>query len=115
MPNTVKTYKVGVCRSKPAGPVRWLTIELATPVGATRAVSVFFYEELPRERGFANDATGFVVANMRVGDFDPMYNLLQTERPVYVHWRIDPDENKLLSIDVSTSEEPVGEGPVDKS
>jgi hypothetical protein len=115
MANTVKNYKVGVCRSKANGPARWLTLELVTPVGALRSVSLFFYDEAPRTRGFANDATGHLVANMRTADFDAMYHLVQTEKPVYAHWRLDHSDNSVLSIDVSTSEEPVGEGPVDHS
>jgi hypothetical protein len=32
-----------------------------------------------------------------------------------VHFRVHGDGNRLLSLDVSISEEPIGEGPVDIS
>jgi hypothetical protein len=34
---------------------------------------------------------------------------------VFVTWRLDHSEERLLSIDVSTSDEPPGEGPADRS
>ncbi len=56
-----------------------------------------------------------MVANLPAADFEPTYQILNTEKPVYVHYRVHGDENRLLSLDISTSEEPIGEGPVDMS
>jgi hypothetical protein len=44
-----------------------------------------------------------------------MYAILQTEQPVYAHCRLDSEEQRLLSIDISTFEEPLGEGHADHS
>jgi hypothetical protein len=112
----VRAYKVGTSRSKPGAPVRWLNLLLAEPVDRVHTVSLFFYEELgTRELGFLNPETGFVVANLPVSDFDALYRIVNTEKPVFLHWRTDPGAAPLLSIDVSTSEEPPGEGPSDSS
>jgi hypothetical protein len=114
-PLPLTAYKVGVMRSRGPGPVRWLTLELEKPEGEIKHVSVFFYEKDPGDRGFVNRETGFVVANLPVADYQPMYHILQTEKPVFVTWRTETGEDALLSIDVSTSEEPIGEGFVDQS
>lgn len=111
----IANYKVGVMRSHEAGPVRWLTLNLAEPEGALSAVSVFFYEKPGAKLGFVNRETGYLVANLPAADFDAMYDLVKTESPVFVTWRLHPDEERLLGIDVSTSEEPVGEGAPDSS
>ena len=54
MSNAITSYKAGVCRSKTAGPVRWLTLQLASPEQDVKAVSLFFYDQPPAELGFAN-------------------------------------------------------------
>jgi hypothetical protein len=112
---TVVNYKVGSTRAARSGPVRWLTLQLGAPEGSIRGVSLFFWERDPGAFGFVNEDTGFVVANLPVADFQGMYAILQTEKPVFVHWRTDPEEARLASIDISTSEEPVGEGTNDTS
>ncbi len=112
---TIISYKVGVSRAARPGPVRALTLQLAAGEGAISQVAIFFYEKPPTGLGFVNRQTGFVNVNLPLVDFDPMYHVLNIEKPVFVHWRTDPEDERLTSIDVSTSEEPVGEGPVDKS
>jgi hypothetical protein len=107
----IASYKVGVTRAARKGPVRSLTLQLAEPEGDLRQVSLFFYEDAPPSLGFVNHETGFVVANLRLVDFDASYRILNTENPVFIHWRTDPEEARLISIDLSTSEEPLGEGP----
>ncbi len=109
-PVPVRGYKVGVTRSRDTGPVRWLTLELEKPERELKHVSLFFYEKEPEDLGFVNKETGFVVANLPIADYQPMYHIVQTEKPVFVNWRIESGADALLSIDVSTSEEPVGEG-----
>jgi hypothetical protein len=112
---TVVSYKVGVNRATRPGPVRSLTLKLAETEGGISGVSLFFYEKAPSALGFVNRQTGFVSVNLPLIDFEVMYQVLNTEKPVFVHWRTDPEDEKLASIDLSTSEEPVGEGPVDTS
>jgi hypothetical protein len=95
--------------------VRWLILKLAEPEGDLGQVSMFFYEGECPGPGFANRDSGFVVANLPLADFEPTYRILNTEQPVFVTWRLDHSEERLLSIDVSTADEPPGEGPADRS
>jgi hypothetical protein len=55
------------------------------------------------------------VVNLRASDFDATYRILNTEKPVFVHWRTDPEDDKVIGFDLSTSEEPLGEGTPDRS
>jgi hypothetical protein len=96
-------------------PSRWLSLKLETAVQGAQAVSLFFYESQASMLGFLNRDTGFLNVNLPLVDYEPIYNILQTEKPVFAHFRLHGDENRLLSLDVSTSEEPIGEGPVDNS
>jgi hypothetical protein len=112
---TVVSYKVGVTRSHKPGPVRSLTLKLDKPSDGATGVTLFFFEKELPAFGFLNRSTSTVVVNLPLADFEPTYHILNTEKPVFTHFRIHGDDNKLLSFDVSTSEEPVGEGPVDTS
>jgi hypothetical protein len=111
----VVSYKVGVTRSHKPGPVRWLSLKLESAAEGAHSVTLFFYSADVPALGFMNRDTGTVVANLPFVDFEPTYRILNTEKPVFVHFRIHGDGNRLLSLDVSTSEEPIGEGPVDNS
>lgn len=115
MPISIASYKVGVSRAHDSRAARWLTLALAKPSGPIKAVSLFFYEGTPPDRGFVNRETGMVVANLPLADFDATYHIVQTEKPVFVSWRTDPEGNSVVGIDVSTSEEPLGEGFRDRS
>jgi hypothetical protein len=114
MPGVV-SYKVGVTRSHKRGPSRWLSVQLEAEAGSVQSVSLFFYEGAVPSLGFLNRETSLLTANLPAADFEPTYQILNTEKPVYVHYRVHGDENRLLSLDISTSEEPIGEGPVDMS
>jgi hypothetical protein len=111
----VVSYKVGVTRSHKHGPARWLKLKLEAEAEGAHEVSLFFYEKEPPNLGFLNRERSLLVANLPAPDFAPIYQILNTEKPVFAHYRIHGDENRLLSLDVSTSEEPIGEGPVDHS
>jgi hypothetical protein len=112
----IAKYKVGVLRAVRGGPVRWLTLLLeGAATSNLREVSVFFYEGPAPNFGFINRKSGIVVANLKLADFEDAYRIVQTEKPVFVHWTTDPDEEKLMSFDLSTSEEPLGEGTPDVS
>ena len=111
----VTSYKVGASRAVRGGPVRWITLQLAAPEAGVKEVSLFFHEGKIGPLGFVNEDTDFVNVNLPVADFDPIYRIINGEKPIFVHWRTDPEDQRLASIDVSTSEEPVGEGPTDTS
>jgi hypothetical protein len=111
----VTSYKVGTTRAARGGSVRWLTLQLATAEKGSKEVSIFFHEGKIHDLGFVNETTGFVNVHLPIADFDSIYHIVQTEKPIFVHWRCDPEEQKLTGFDVSTSEEPVGEGTQDTS
>jgi hypothetical protein len=111
----VTSYKVGTTRAVRGGSVRWLTLHLAKAEDGVKEVSVFFHEGKTGDLGFVNEKTGFVNVNLPLADFEPIYHIIQTEKPIFVHWRCDPEEQRLAGFDVSTSEEPVGEGTHDTS
>jgi hypothetical protein len=109
------SYKVGVTRSHKPGPGRWLTLRLAEPVEGAQTAAMYFHDREVPPLGYLNRESGSVVINLPAADFDPTYRILNTEKPVFLHLRVHGHEHRLLSFDVSTSEEPVGEGPVDRS
>jgi hypothetical protein len=114
MPGVV-SYKVGVTRSHKRGPSRWLSAKLEAESGGVQTVAMFFYEGEVPSLGYLSRETNQLVANLPAADFEPSYRILMTEKPVFIHFRVHGDENRLLSLDLSTSEEPIGEGPVDLS
>jgi hypothetical protein len=111
----IVSYKIGVTRSHNPGPTRWLTLKLEHDNDGAHSVTMFFYEKDTPAFGFLNPETRNLVVNLPALDFDPTSRILQTEKPVYAHYRVHGAEHRLLSIDISTSEEPLGEGPVDRS
>ena len=55
-----------------------------------------------------------LTAYLPVEDFDTYHRILQTESPVFAEWTED-NCGRLTSFYLKTQEEPVGEGPVDRS
>jgi hypothetical protein len=55
-----------------------------------------------------------LTAYLPVEDFDTYHRILQTESPVFAEWTED-NGGRLTSFYLKTQEEPVGEGPVDRS
>jgi hypothetical protein len=113
--SAIISYKVGVTRSHKPGPSRWLTLKLESVTDGAQTLTLFFYEKEAPALGFLNRETSSLVANLPIADFAPTYDILQTEKPVYAHFRVHSADHRLLNIVISTSEEPVGEGPVDNS
>jgi hypothetical protein len=111
----IATYRVGLNRSHKVGPTRWLTLTLESAIDGARAITLFFHEKEVSVFGFLNRQTSRLIANLPAADFEPTYAILQTEKPVFAHYRLDVEEDRLLSIEISTSEEPLGEGHMDRS
>ncbi len=44
-----------------------------------------------------------------------MYHVLQTEKPIYFSWGFDEGGEQIDRCDISTTEEPTGEGHTDTS
>ena len=111
----ISSYKVGVTRSHKPGPSRWLTLKLKTPEHGAHSLTLFFYDKEPPSFGYFNKESSCVVVNLPAADFASSYEILKTEKPVFAFFRIDANQHRLLSLDLSTSEEPPGEGPTDTS
>jgi hypothetical protein len=71
---------------------------------------------------FRGDFFGDVVSNgqktavralLSPHEFEHWYRILQSEKPVFLHWEDDQDK-KLVTITLASSEEPPGEG-IDRS
>ena len=111
----IVSYKVGVIRSHKPGPSRWLTLKLESATEGAHSVTLFYYDKEVPSFGFLNKETSNLVVNLPCVDFEPTARILQTEKPVFVHYRVHASDHRLLSLDISTSEEPLGEGLVDTS
>ena len=77
----VTSYKVGASRAVRGGPVRWITLQLAAPEAGVKEVSLFFHEGKIGPLGFVNEDTDFVNVNLPVADFDPIYRIINGEKP----------------------------------
>jgi hypothetical protein len=85
-------------------------------------ISINFKQSTPSTFGEEIKNAHVVNVNLPFRDFDPMYHLLQTEKPVIASWsaNITPptnNSNPLTSFSLGTkiNKEPVGEGPRDFS
>ncbi len=114
MVNELKNYQVNILRAR-TGPCRTLTLELMESFDKMSHATLFFYEESPSDLGMANRDTGMLVVNLPLADFQPMYHVLQSEKPAFVNWRLEPGNDKIISFSLSTSREPLGEGFADNS
>lgn len=111
----VASYQVGVTRSHKPGARRWLTLSFGSGHESPRSASLYFFEKERPELGFLNGEAGTVTVNLPISEFDVIYRILNTEKPVYFYFRIQGIDHRLVSFDLSTSQEPVGEGPADSS
>lgn len=111
----IVSYKVGVIRSHNHGPSRWLTLKLESAAEGAHSIALFYYDRDAPALGFLNRETRNLVVNLPYVDFEPTARILQTEKPVFAHFRVHASDHRLLSIDISTAEEPLGEGLVDQS
>lgn len=55
-----------------------------------------------------------LTAYLPVEDFSTYHMILQTESPVFAEW-VEDAGGRLTSFYLKTQEEPVGEGPIDRS
>ncbi len=81
----------------------------STQPGRFRHFAIYFYEGGgPHKIGYQKPQTGLVVAFLPVHDFEPMYQVLRHEKPVYVHWSADAHD-KLIWIQLGTWQIPPGD------
>ena len=110
----IEAYRVGVSRRSTDNFTRFLFLEPDPGYRGPGESGVrIFFEPEPVEIG--RSAAGFLVLNLEREYFDDMYHLLQTEKPVYFSWGFDEDGERVIWCDLSTTEEPIGEGFADFS
>jgi len=91
---------------------RRLILESIDPnSGSYKYVFIYFFQEpAPSDFG-GRTSDGGVIVNLPLRDFDHMYHLLQTEKPVFAAWGVDSDGIKLNTFKLRTNrKEPLGEG-----
>jgi hypothetical protein len=79
--------------------------------GTFKHFALYFFEP-PQSLGYVNPNNGYVVPFLRLSDFSDIYNIVQSEKPVYTLFYAD-DSNQLQWFQVRTGAEPTGQGPVD--
>ncbi|MEE9246091.1 MAG: hypothetical protein V3U63_07800 [Gemmatimonadota bacterium] len=110
----IEAYRVGVsCRTNDDF-TRFLFLE---PDPAYRGpgssgVRIFFE---PEASEIGRSAAGFLVPTLSENYFGDMYHVLQTEKPIYFSWGFDEGGEQIDWCDISTTEEPTGEGYTDTS
>ena len=115
----IKSYYVGTNRQRNAANYhrRWISLEPKTPTSTVQHVVIYFFvgETIINDTdiGYATPATTrYVVGYANISDFADMYHILQSEKPVHFNWYADA-ANVLQWFQISTTVEPVGEGPRD--
>jgi hypothetical protein len=84
--------------------------------GPFTKIQIQFNEtDVQGDLGFENEGFSQVVVNTRLRDFDHMYHVLQTEKPVTASWQTLTGTTKLARFALNVGDEPLGEGPQDLS
>jgi hypothetical protein len=120
MPNMeISTYAVGTNRQRSASNYhrRFLMLEPKNPTSTVEHIVIYFFIQAKAaddpDVGYQTPtSTKYVVGYAPVDDFDVMYRLLQSEKPINFSWAAD-SSNKLHWFGLATTSEPLGEGPKD--
>ena len=113
MPMKIDKYQVVVSakRQDVGGHVRAMVLTAPpSESGSIKDIRIYFLEQPPSTFGSLSGST--ISVNPPLRDFDHMYHLLQTEKPVSAHWVADTNNN-LTWFELYTGDEPLGEGPRD--
>lgn len=115
----ISSYAVGTHRQSNASNYhrRFLSLEPRHPTSEFQHIVIYFFvqEQIVNDPDIGYQTPGstkYVVGFAPVSDFDAMYNILQTEKPVYFNWAAN-SSNRLYWFGLSTTQEPPGEGPRD--
>ena len=110
----IDAYRVGVSRRSADSFTRFLFLEPDPGHSGPGSSGVrIFFEPNPKEIGRL--AADFVVVTLDPSYFRDMYHLLQTEKPMYFSWGLEEMGTQIAWCDLSTTEEPIGEGFTDWS
>ena len=63
----------------------------------------------------AGEPYNYITARYPLADFEDAYRLVQMERPLYFAWHVGLGSDEVIEVLLSTSAEPIGEGPADTS
>ena len=119
----ITSYTVGTNRrrSDPNHHKRWIKLFPSTTNSTIKFVLIYFVSvgSNPTEGyiGYVTDPKyPRVLAFARVSDFEDMYHILQSEKPVRFSWSTESSSNpSLREFQLLTGKEPVGEGLTDIS
>ena len=119
----IASYAVGTNRrrSNPNHHKRWIKLFPKIPAPTANYVIIYFVSEgsNPNDSyiGYVTATQDpYVYAFARTSDFEDMYHILQTEKPVRFSWRTMGGNNPSLhDFQLYTGKEPVGEGLTDIS
>ena len=110
----IASYRVGAAHKATGGNTRYLFLEPdAAESGAGSGGIKIYFESATRSVGHVADDV--IVALLPDLLFRDMYHIVQTERPVFFMWQMDPTGEMLESCGIATVEEPTGEGFTDTS
>ncbi len=111
MPEIINSYEVGTVHGR-GELARWIGLKVGS--GARTTISISFWANEPSDLGYALPTGNYIHLNLRLRDFDDYYRILQTESPLNVHWTAD-SSRRIMSFQMTSSDEPLGEGPTDSS
>jgi hypothetical protein len=110
----IEAYRVGVSSRSTDHFTRFLFLEPNPSYEGVGSSGVrIFFEPDPEEIGRL--AGGFLVVTLEQSYFTDMYHLLQTEKPMFFSWGMEEEGDQIAWCDLSTTEEPIGEGFMDLS
>ena len=79
-----------------------------------RTILVFFKVDAPPRLGWIGPTGNALTVFLPPDTFANFYSILQTEKPIFVQYELREDHN-LESFHLTSSGEPVGEGPINHS
>jgi hypothetical protein len=113
----VTTYQVSTFRhrAKPNSHRFLLGLKGVAESGPVTEAAVFFYQSPPPD-SIGHIGGAFLVGTLPEVDFASWYDILRNERPIRLGYEegagTDPE---IVTLDIGTNQEPVGEGPKDPS
>jgi hypothetical protein len=84
------------------------------PEGHLRQVLLFFKQDIPLGLGWITSTKQVVVGFFPPEAFATFYPVLQGEKPLFVQYTLKDDGLDLASIHLTSGEEPIGEGPINR-
>jgi hypothetical protein len=115
----IKSYSVGTNRQPSSSDYhrRFLKLEPKNPTNEVEHIVIYFFIKDTNGHlfiGYQTPKTSkLVVGYAHISDFEDMYNIIQSEKPVFFNWGADANNNYLTFFSIGTTAEPPGEGPKD--